>query len=188
MRLGYLWVVMLILLSKRSSVSEWRASSYSYIWSVLRTFIFPWGNLTSTVKGYYYQPGQCHEKCWILPPCSSFPFILMGTYSHILLYGHIENNFCVLYKTQDEEIHYILRSQFEGLCVIFQLYFSPGERLCLIRIYVSIFTKAARELQAKFSFQMCLLLHCRHLTKQYSPIKNFRAASLCKNFFNGDQF
>lgn len=104
-------------------------------------------------------------------------------YSHILLYGHIENNFCVLYKTQDEEIHYIFKVSVWGLCVIFQLYFSPGERLCLIRIYVSIFTKAARELQAKFSFQMCLLLHCRHLTKQYSPIKNFRAALFCKNFF-----
>ena len=72
--------------------------------------------------------------------------------------------------------------------VIFQLYFSPGERLCLIRIYVSLFAKAARELQAKFSFQMCLLLHCRHLTKQYSPIKNLRAALFCKIFFNGDQF
>lgn len=183
MRLGYLWIVILILLSKRSSASGWRASSYSYIWSVLRTFIFPWGNVSFTVRGYYYQAGQCHKKCRILPhvqvSCPSWWVM----YSHILLCGHTENNFCVLYKTQDEEIHYSFKVSAWGLCVIFQLYFSTGERLCLIRIYVSLFAKAARELQAKFSFQMCLLLHCRHLTKQYSPIKTFRASLFFKVFF-----
>ena len=97
MRLGYLWVVILILLSKRSSVLEWRASSYSYTWSVLRTFIFPWGNLTSTVKGYYYQPGQCHKKCWILPPCSSFPFILMGNVlSYFITWPYWKQFLCLI--------------------------------------------------------------------------------------------
>ena len=90
-------------------------------------------------------------------------------YSHILLYGRIENNFCVLYKTQDEKIHYIFKVSIWGLCIIFQLYFSTGGRLCLIRIYVSFFAKAARELQAKFNFQMLLLVYCRYLTKTISP-------------------
>ena len=137
--------------------------------SLLRVITIKQANATENARFCPYVQVSC-PSWWVM-------------YSHILLYGHIENNFCVLYKTQDEEIHYIFKVSAWGLCVILQLYFSTGERLCLIRIYVSLFAKAARELQAKFSFQMCSLLHCRHLTKQYSPIKNFRASLFFKVFF-----
>lgn len=144
--LGYVWIFILSLSNIRSSVSGWRASSYSYLRSARGTFTFPWGNLTFPdsviiLATAMKRAGFCPH---VQVSCPSWWIM----YPQILFYGHIEDNFCVFYKTQGEDIHYIFNVSNRGLWVIFQVHFSTGERLCLIRIYVSLFAKAARELQA----------------------------------------
>lgn len=121
MRLGYLWVVMLILLSKRSLCQSGELLPI-VTYGLFLGLSFFLGKSYSTVKGYYYQPGQCHEKCWILPPCSSFPSILMGNVLYFIVWPYW-NNFCVYIKPKMRKSTIFLRSQFEGfsnISIVFQ--------------------------------------------------------------------